>query len=138
MKKFLLVFTLFAIFMTGCSSQTKKPSENIKSISAKELIAKTKSSEDFSFIITLKDCSMCNEFYTMMDNHSDNLFAIDYQVELDKNNKSYRNDLKLLYDSFPEIEATPEIYIRKNNNKFIRYPDEIDDKKLVDWFKKNS
>lgn len=133
MKRILLLIAICGIFLSGCTVKVKKPSEKIKSISAAELIEKSKSSDDLSFVITLKDCPMCDEFFSYMD--SNETITIDYEVKLDKNDKDYKSDLKILHDAFPDIEATPEIYIKKKN-EFIRYPDEIDNNKLIKWFKK--
>lgn len=135
MKKALFFIGICVFFLSGCSAQMKKPSEKIKSISATELIAKSNSTNNFSFVITLKDCPLCNKFFTLIDNNSS--ISIDYEVNLDKNDKDYKTDLNLLYDTFPEIEATPEIFIKKGN-KFTRYPDEIDDNKLTKWFNENN
>lgn len=132
---FTIIFISMSFLLISCGN-SKITTNRYNDISTQEVLAKYQNKESFTFILTLEDCPMCDELYSIMDNDTDDIIHIDYRIKLSKNDSNYKENVRQLKEAFPDIMATPEIIKVKDGN-YIKYDDDIETNKLISWFSSN-
>lgn len=143
MTKKIIVFLLLTMCMfVGCGSSYKRDTGEGKVvyITLEEMQEKMSNKDDFIVAFTQDKCRYCKEFHELFDKYRENHNVTIYEVNLSKETRDSKENLKMIHEYFPTFSTTPGIYYAKDgkmDSSLTDGQDEMNEEILDKWVQDN-
>lgn len=140
MKRMMCIFTcLCLLLVSGCSSGYERDERagKVEKITVEQMQEKIENKDTFVLVFTQSWCEHCKLFKEMLDEYLPTHNVIVYDVVLDEDPiESQEEKLAIIRETFPKMNATPELYYVKDGVKeeqLIADDDGITETKFDSW-----
>lgn len=116
MKKIILGLFAMVFLLTGCDSGYERDDTQgeIIEISLSDMKTMMEEGKEFVVAFTQSSCGYCMEFHAMFNEYAKDHHVVIYEVPLEKEEASPRENRALIQTYFPAFDTTPGIFYAKD------------------------